>query len=146
MAADGATDMADMADMVFLWWESLMRELLSAPGRSEHPRRLPGSGFSICCSHWPIVWHRHGRQGYVSSEILKPHSSWGFLSAQGACCNFPGRELMKMGCGLFLARGGLPFQRLRNPQTLGCYLDNLVLIPSLCKPFQAAVSARVGSL
>lgn len=90
------------------------------------PRQAPLQGLlRLLRTHWPTVWQSHGRQAvsahYGSSEILKPHTSWDFLSAQGACCNFPGGELMKMRCGLFLAPSGVPFQRQRNPQTLGCY-------------------------
>lgn len=39
------------ADSLFPWWEGLTRELLSAPGHTEHPKRLPCSGFSISSSH-----------------------------------------------------------------------------------------------
>lgn len=37
------------ADTLLLW-ASLMRELLSAPEQTEHPKKLPCSGFSISSS------------------------------------------------------------------------------------------------
>lgn len=91
-----------------------MRQLLSAPGHIKHPKKAPLQGLlHPLLAHWPIVWQSHGRGAvpadYGSSEILRPYRSWDFLSAQGACCNFPRRELMKMGCGLFLAPSGGTF-------------------------------------
>lgn len=137
------------ADLLFPWWEGLTRELLSAPGHTEHPKRLPCSGFSISSSHTgPLPGKAMG--GKLCQQVMAAQRSSnlrhpGISSLLRELAAISQEGSYEDGLWFIFGCGGAPFQKLRNPQTLGCYLDNLVLIPSPCKPFQAVFSARMGS-
>lgn len=78
------------------WGESLLRELLSAPGQTEHPDRLPCRGCSVSSSHTG-PWSGKARVGKLCQQIMAAQRSSnlthpGFPLGSGSLLQFPKRR------------------------------------------------------